>query len=420
MFAAVPLAAGIAAAAVFLAGHFCGLDTALAAAGDPPATSTAPAAPPEKATSRPGRTKETRPTPGWTDADTDAPHISVKVTGLLPAPTTTASATDAARLAEIEAQIAKAGKTPPEWWDSVKLTVPTNLDLTGTSAAARANPTRELARFFHFNYDQNPYRYQEGCKLVHHILSLAKDNKEIKLWALQKLGQYYGQLLQDYPRGVFWYRKAAEVGGLRTLDVSILASCYGKLGCKEMALAELEKAEELNSQGIRVLAELGEVDKALGLAVQLAAVSPDEGNLLAGDLCRFTGKYDEAIKYYQQAVAGTGKAYRYRNRAATSIEAIRAMQNIDLAKTPDGVYRGTGNGYRGPITVETTVKAGRIEKIEVVSNRDDWPLNIEIAVPAQIIEKQSVKGIDNVSAATFTTEAVLNAAGKALSSGVKK
>ena len=234
------------------------------------------------------------------------------------------------------------------------------------------------------------------------------------------MGQYYGQLLQDYARGVFWYRKAAEAGPLRTVDVAILASCYGKLGGKEMAMAELDKAGQLNSQAIRVLAEIGEVDKALDLAVQLAAKSPDEGNLLAGDLCRFSGRYDEAIKYYQQAVSGTGQKYRYRNRAATSLEAIRALQLIDLAKIPDGVYRGSGVGYRGPITVEVTTKAGRIEKVEIVSSRDDWPFNIEVAMPAQIIEKQSVKGIDNVSGATFTAEAVLNAAGKALSSGVKK
>ena len=298
--------------------------------------------------------------------------------------------------------------------------MPTSLDLTGAAAASRANPTRELARYFHFNLDQNPYRHKEGCKLAHHIIAVNKDNKEIKTWALQKLGQYYGQLLQDYARGVFWYRKAASAGPLRTMDVAILASCYGKLGSKEMALAELDKAGQVNSQAIRVLAEIGEVDKAIGLAGQLAAVSPDEGNLLAGDLCRFSGRYDEAIKYYQQAVKGNGKSYRYRNRAATSIEAIRAMQLLDLAKTPDGVYRGTGVGYRGPITVEVTAKAGRIEKVEIVGSRDDWPLNIEIAMPAQIIEKQSVKGIDNVSAATFTAEAVLNGTAKALSSGAKK
>jgi uncharacterized protein with FMN-binding domain len=406
--AILSVAMGMAVVGVFLAGQFGGHDTAVAATD---------AAPPGKTAAKSGIT---RPMPGWSDADEYAPHNSVPVSGLLAAPSGTAGAMDAGRRAEIEAQIAKSGKEPPEWWNSVKLTVPASLDLTGTSAASRANPTRELARYFHFNLDQNPDRHKEGCKLVHQILTVNKDNPPVKTWALQKLGQYYGQLLQDYPRGVYWYRKAAEAGPLRTLDVAILASCYGKLGYKEMALAELDKAGQLNSQAIRVLAEIGEVDKALGLARQLAAQFPEEGNLLAGDLCRFSGRYDEAIKYYQQCISGTGKNYRYRDRAKTSLDAVRAMQQINLAKTPDGTYRGDGIGFRGPMTVEVTVKAGRIEKVEIVSSREDWPLNIEWAMPAQAIEKQSVKGIDNVSSATFTAEAVLNAAGKALGSGARK
>jgi uncharacterized protein with FMN-binding domain len=442
--AAVLLAAGLALGAVFLASHFGGgAQDALIVATDVPSASQPPlpetpkvkppptATPPEKVSPKtePPKTKSpkarspdsARPAPEEADVDPDAPGAGLTGLQLLPAAAASPSGRPGDRSrTEIEAQIAKAGKEPPQWWDSVKLAYPATLDLTGAAASGRGSANRGLTRYFHSNLDHNPSRHKEGCKLLHQIVAVNKDNKSAQVWAMQKLGQYYGQLLHDYARGVFWYRKAAEAGPLKALDVAILASCYGKLGSREMALAELDKARQYGSQAIRVLAEIGEVAKALDLAKQLAARTPAEGNVLAGDICRFSGRYEEAIQYYQQVVSGAARQKRYQTRAAASIEAVRAMQLIDLAKIADGVYRAAGVGYRGPVTVEVTVKAGRIADVKVTGSREDWPLNAEVAVPAQIIEKQSVKGVDNVSAATFTAEAVINAAGKALGSGVKK
>jgi uncharacterized protein with FMN-binding domain len=303
----------------------------------------------------------------------------------------------------------------------VKLTYPDTLDLTWPDRQARGGADRSIPRYFRSNLDHDPNRHKEGCKLLHQIIAVNKDNKTAQLRAMQKLGQYYGQLLHDYARGAFWYRKAAKGGSLSRTDVAILAGCYWKLGSREMALAELDKPDQSSAPIIRALGQIGEVTKALDLAKQLSATRPEEAWLAAGDVCRFHGRYAEAVQYYQQAVsARPGRRGRYQERVAASIAAVGAMQLIDLTNIPDGVYRGDSVGYRGAVRVEVTVKAGRIEEAKVSGTRDDWPLNAQVAVPAQIVEKQSVKGIDNVSGATITTDAVLNAAGKALGSGVKK
>ena len=44
---------------------------------------------------------------------------------------------------------------------------------------------------------------------------------------------------------------------------------------------------------------------------------------------------------------------------------------------------------------------------------------VEIIVPAQIIAKQGVKGVDATSRATITGEAIINATAKALAQGAK-
>ena len=70
-----------------------------------------------------------------------------------------------------------------------------------------------------------------------------------------------------------------------------------------------------------------------------------------------------------------------------------------------------------PSDIERVLKA---ENVKVVQTKEDWPLNALVAVPAQILEKQSLKGVDSVSGATCTAEAVLIGAGKALASARRK
>lgn len=86
----------------------------------------------------------------------------------------------------------------------------------------------------------------------------------------------------------------------------------------------------------------------------------------------------------------------------------------------DGVYTGEGEGFRGTVSVEVTVKDNLISSIEIIDNVDDrkWFDRASNSIPNRIIEAQSTD-IDLVSGATYSSigirDAVLNAIEKALS-----
>ena len=88
-----------------------------------------------------------------------------------------------------------------------------------------------------------------------------------------------------------------------------------------------------------------------------------------------------------------------------------------LVKYKDGTYTGQARGYSGIVTITLTVKDGKITAVNNTNSdtmsyfRRAW----RILQPA-ILEKQSVDGIDTVSGATFSSNGILEAAGKALES----
>ena len=75
----------------------------------------------------------------------------------------------------------------------------------------------------------------------------------------------------------------------------------------------------------------------------------------------------------------------------------QAKGSFDLE---DGVYQGSGTGYRGNITVAVTIKDKQITSIEILSASDDEPFfGRAKGLIDQIIKKQSTK-VDTVSGAT--------------------
>ena len=86
-------------------------------------------------------------------------------------------------------------------------------------------------------------------------------------------------------------------------------------------------------------------------------------------------------------------------------------------KYKDGTYTGQARGYSGIVTITLTVKDGKITAVNNTNSdtmsyfRRAW----RILQPA-ILEKQSADGIDTVSGATFSSNGILEAAGKALES----
>ena len=140
--------------------------------------------------------------------------------------------------------------------------------------------------------------------------------------------------------------------------------------------------------------------------------------------------------------------------ATYSSEVIRELSGEALAKavvtdetneagaaTKDGIYTGSawcddGGTFRYLLTVTATVSDGRIVSVDVVKTADesedpednDVYLNFAVngrtrrgityvGVPQQITDKQSADEIDAVSGATYSSEAIRNAALQALSGG---
>ena len=210
--------------------------------------------------------------------------------------------------AEVEALINKMGGGQPDWWESVELRYPKTLDLSWPVRLPRGtrwNANKNVGQFIWDVINPNPSRWREGVKLVNHVMILNKNDSAKVQRSLNTLGRMFHDLLEDWARAAFWWRKNIEMGGWA--DSVKLAHCYWELGNKEMAvevLTEIERNYRSDAAMIRLWGEIGEVDKALKLAKSDARFGmAEELYLAAGDVSRQAGRYAEAIAYYEKVMA---------------------------------------------------------------------------------------------------------------------
>ena len=87
----------------------------------------------------------------------------------------------------------------------------------------------------------------------------------------------------------------------------------------------------------------------------------------------------------------------------------------DAAGIADGVYTGSGEGFKGTTTVEVTVSKEQITKIEVIETRDDrkWFQRAYASIPDAIVSSQSTD-VDTVGGATFSSVGIISAVKDAL------
>ena len=97
----------------------------------------------------------------------------------------------------------------------------------------------------------------------------------------------------------------------------------------------------------------------------------------------------------------------------SSAEESSSTQNDSLA---DGVYTGSGIGYRGTTTVSVTVSGGRITDITVTSYQDDdrFFSRAQSSIISEILSSQSTD-VSTVSGATFSSNGLIEAVSNALS-----
>jgi len=325
--------------------------------------------------------------------------------------------------AEIATLIEKQGKTPPDWWDSVQLNYPPTLDLNWPMKTSEQwNNQKNVGCYIWDIINPNPDKWKEGVKLVHHVLVLHKDDPAKVKRDMNDLGRMYHDLLGDWARAAFWWKK----GGGNPLG---LAHCYWKLGNKDMTIEILKRFGPdytRFSSIIRLWGEIGEYDKAIKLAEAKAnAGIPDSAYLAAGDICRLAKWYDRSIIYYKKVlnVPGVGKQKdaidRSKARARANMEAVKLFDALDLSRIPDGTYQSNTIAYNGQLYVEIRVANRKIESIKVTRHNEKQFYSSISDTVRQIIENQSLKGIDATSGATITSEAIINATAKALANAMK-
>lgn len=139
------------------------------------------------------------------------------------------------------------------------------------------------------------------------------------------------------------------------------------------------------------------------------------GACVAGSL----SGYEPPVYAAQEDVADTESAEEAEAVVEETEEVTETTEEIEAKITgsfdlKDGVYRGTGTGFAGDITVAVQIKDKQITSIEVVSTSDDAAFfNRAKAVLDSMIEKQTYN-VDTVSGATFSSKGLISAVKNAL------
>lgn len=147
--------------------------------------------------------------------------------------------------------------------------------------------------------------------------------------------------------------------------------------------------------------------------------------MYVADGFRQAGQLPQALAYYQRVLAikpqgnQQQRVQKTQARAQASIDAIKLFDLAVPARVRNGSYTAASLGYEGPVEVTVMVAGGRIEDVRVTQHREKQFYAALTDTPAKIIAKQGVKGVDATSAATITSEAIINATAKALASGAQ-
>lgn len=326
---------------------------------------------------------------------------------------------------QIEELIQTVGSSVPDWFESTPMDYPDTLDLSWPIKPPDKgwNNQKNMGQYIWDVINPNPARWRSGLKLVHHCMSLHQGNSTLVRRDMQVVGRFYFELLQDYPRAAYWLRRAGakpgEKGGV------MLAECYWRLGNKQMALKQLTARTFVGPGAtgtIKLYGNLGVVDQALRIAELMSRTNAaPEGYLAAGDALRQDGQFDRAIAYYRKVLSDDGfrnKDYeqRYKSRAQESIEAIELFEQVDVSSISDGTYRDSSTGYNGKLDVSVEISGGQIGSVKVTQHREKQFYSALTDTENQIIERQSVRGVDGTTGATITSRAIVNATAKALAS----
>ena len=111
----------------------------------------------------------------------------------------------------------------------------------------------------------------------------------------------------------------------------------------------------------------------------------------------------------------TGEEDTNETAEAEEGEGDTEVEDIEESAWADGIYTGSGTGYRGTISVQVVVEDGAITSITVLSYSDDeaYFSQAKSGVISSILSNQTTN-VDTVSGATYSSVGIINAVRSAL------
>ncbi|MEX2215726.1 MAG: FMN-binding protein [Phycisphaeraceae bacterium] len=325
--------------------------------------------------------------------------------------------------AEIDKLIAEAGRTPPDWFEDTPLNLPKSLDLAWPEKPPGGwNNQVNVGQFVWDVINPNDKRWREGIKFMQQMMDMHKNDNEKRQRAMSSMAGMYHHFFQDYARAAYWWLQAKD----RTDWVGV-AECYFRLGNKAMAMEivmALRRRPSYPISLVKLVADMGETNLAIEMTadtIKAGSNAADEAMMHAGDACRLAGRFKQAQGYYEKIIAmpDDKNNKRSKDRARESLQGIKLFDTLDVKKVADGSYKASSLGYEGQVEIEVKVAGGRIDSLRVSNHKEKQYYAALTDTPAQIVAKQSVKGVDATSRATITSEAIINATAKALSGAMK-
>ena len=177
-----------------------------------------------------------------------------------------------------------------------------------------------------------------------------------------------------------------------------------------------QKAKSSVISGI-IKSQSTDVDAVSGAKFSSNGIIEAVKNALGEEISAVTEQVTEQSKKPKKQSETTTEAFE--STTETTTESVTSDNNNTAADTAgqfaDGVYTGTGNGFRGATNVTVTVENGEITDITVNSYSDDEQFfsRAESGVISSIIKSQSTD-VDAVSGATFSSNGIKEAVADAL------
>jgi uncharacterized protein with FMN-binding domain len=95
--------------------------------------------------------------------------------------------------------------------------------------------------------------------------------------------------------------------------------------------------------------------------------------------------------------------------------ALAGLASGERIAAADGLYEGTGQGYRGPIVVQIRLSAGSIAEIEIVESMEDRFVGGEAMEELlDMVIEYNTTDIDAISGATESSKGFLEAVERAI------